>query len=116
MNIAHKLLQISILLAKDRLVAVLKKMSVTRIASIERHGIPGQELSHHPCDWDSPRSQEKVSVVAKQGPCVARGGAPDQDLAKTIEKGIAILIGSKDRGSLNPEDHYMVERPGCIYS
>jgi hypothetical protein len=86
MNIPDKLLQIGILLAKDRLVTVLKKMPVTRIASVKRHGIPGQELSHHPGDWDSPRSQEKVSVVAKQGPCVARGGAPDQDLAKTIEK------------------------------
>jgi hypothetical protein len=57
-----------------------------------------------------------MSVVAKQGPCVARGGTPDQNLAKTFEKRIAILIGPKDRGLLNPADHYMVERPWSIYS
>jgi hypothetical protein len=116
MDITHKLLQISLFFAKDRLVAVLEKMAMTTITAVEGYGIPGQEFPHHACDRDSSRSQKKMSMVAEQSPRVARGGAPDQDLTQPIKEGIAIFIGSEDRCPVDPSDHHMVECPRGIYS
>jgi hypothetical protein len=108
MDIAHKLLQVDIFLAKDRLVTVLEKMPMATITSVEGHGIPRQELPHQAGDGNCSCSEKKMSMIAKQRPCVARGRASHQDSAQSIKEGLAIFIVSKDHSPVDPSDHHMV--------
>jgi len=46
MNIAEKFFKIYILLADDRFVSVLKKLSMAAILSVKIDGMPGKQPSH----------------------------------------------------------------------
>jgi len=91
-------------------------MPVTRITPVKGHGITGQELSHDAGNGNFSCSEKKMSMIGKQRPCVARGRTCHQDSAKSIKKGLAIFIVSKNRCPVDPSDHHMVERPRRVYS
>jgi len=57
-----------------------------------------------------------MRVIAKQCPCVAGSGTPNQQFVQALNKIIAIAIVSKDHPPFDPPDDYMMQGPWSIYS
>ena len=50
MDIADQFEKVAVLLAKNRLVTVLKKVTETLVSAVIAHGVTGQKPLHNNCD------------------------------------------------------------------
>jgi hypothetical protein len=60
-------------LATNGFVAILKKMPVAAMLLVEAYGMASQKAAHDRCNRHSSGTQQWVSVVAQQRPCIAGG-------------------------------------------
>ena len=65
MDICNELRQVGILFAKNRFIAVLKKMPMPAMPSVEPHRITGRKPAHDGCNWNLPGAQKKVDVLCE---------------------------------------------------
>ena len=70
MDIGHQLLQISVLLAENGFVPVLKKVPVAAVSAVEAYRIAGQKAAHDRGDRTASGAQKQMGVIGHQRPCV----------------------------------------------
>ena len=66
MNIPNQLLQVYIFFAKDGLIAILEKMTMTAMSPVETDCISGQKLPHQPGYGEHSGSEKKMRVISEQ--------------------------------------------------
>jgi len=91
-------------------------MSMPMIPTVKGDSIPGQKPSHNSGNRYFSCSQEKMHVIAQQGPCVARSGTSEQQVAKAIKKSVPITVASKDYPPFDPSNDNVMQRRWCVYS
>ena len=96
MDIAHQLQEVSVFLAEDGFVAVLKKMSVASVSAIETTGISCQQPAHHTGNRDISSTEQQMEVVGQQGPCVAWRLGFGQDHAQTPYEVVSVQVFPKN--------------------
>ena len=70
MYVGDQLFEISVLLTKDRFIAVSKKMSVSAMPSVELDCIAGQKSAHNRCDRNGSSTKKQLHVIGHQRPRV----------------------------------------------
>ena len=58
-------------LAEDRLVAVLKQVTVTSVAFVERDGVAGEKTGHQRGYRNGSGAKKEMGVVSEDRPCIA---------------------------------------------
>jgi hypothetical protein len=86
------------------------------ISMIESYRVAGQKPSHYSRNRYISCSQEEMCMIAEQGPCIARRGTSQQQIAESLKKSVPITTVAKDHSLFDPSDDYMVQRPWSVYS
>jgi len=63
MNVSDQLQQVRILLAQNRLIAVLKKVALAVVTPVKLLGIAGQQPAHDGDYWGRAGPQQQMDVV-----------------------------------------------------
>ena len=116
MNITHPLFQVWVFLAKNRFVAVLKKLTVPAIFAVEACGIARQEPLHHRGDRRPTRAKQQMDMIEHEHPSKALGLRLGNDGGKPINKTLAIGIRPKDLPAFDPAHDDRIHRPRCVDS
>jgi len=109
MDVTNQFPEIDVFLADDGFLAVLKKLPVPLVASIEIDHIPCQKPYHQGREPCTPRSQQKMGMVGEKGPCVADGTCSGQQIGETIHHVIAVFIVSEDLPAFNAANPHVVD-------
>ena len=96
MDIAHQFQEVSIFLAEDGFVAVLKKMSVASVSAIETAGVSCQQPAHDTGNRDIPGTEQQMEVVGQQCPRVAWRLGFRQDHAQTPYEVVSVQVIPKN--------------------
>jgi len=119
MNIADRLQQIRVLLAQDRLVAVLKKWPMATMPTIELNRIPCQKSSHDTGYGRSAGARQQVSMVRYQRPHKAISSRLGQNSTQSGDERIPFRVVAKDLLPLNSSQDNVVTRSrrvNCSFS
>ena len=116
MNIAHQLKKIGILLAEDRLVAILKQVPLAIMTQVEADCMACHQSSHDPGKGSSAGSQEQVKVVGQQRPGVTGRARLFENDPQSLQKRSSVLLIPEDRCSANTPGDNVVKRPRRVYS
>ena len=114
MDVTNQFAEINVFLADDEFIAVLKKLPVPLVPSIEIDHIPCQKSSHQGRQPCTPRSEQKMSMGGEKGPSVADGICSGQQIGETIHHVIAVSIVSEYLPAFNAANHYVVDYAGGI--
>ena len=71
MDISDKFKEVRFFLAEDRLVAVLKEVTVTSVALVERDGVTGEKASHQRGNRNGSAAKKEMDVVSEDRPRIA---------------------------------------------
>jgi hypothetical protein len=116
MDINHEMLEISILLAHDRLVPVLKELPAAPMTVVETHHVSGEQPPHQNADASWPAAKQKVGVVVQKRPGVASRARLRQQRAQPLQHVLAVVVLSKNFAPFDPTDHHVLQNPGRIQS
>ncbi len=109
MNIADQLSKIVVLLADDRLVAVLKQRAMAVMAAIIGLGIPGEEAPHKRGQPVRATAHYKMGMGGQQRPGINRGLERERELTEPVDKVTAIVDIVHDLPSLDAAEDDMME-------
>jgi hypothetical protein len=71
MDISDKFKKVGFFLAEERLVAVLKQVTVTSVALVERDGVAGEKAGHQRGNRNGSGAKKEMDVVSEDRPCIA---------------------------------------------
>ncbi len=114
MDVTNQFPEIDVFLADDGFIAVLKKLPVALIPSIEIDHIPCQKPPHQGREPSTPRSEKKMGMVGEKGPGVADGICSGQQIGETIHHVIAVFVVAEYLPAFNAANHHVVDYPGSI--
>ena len=72
-NVAHQFQKVRFFLAENRLVTILKEMSVTLVTAVEANGVAGQQAPHDGCHRYPAGLKENVAMIWNKCPGKAAG-------------------------------------------
>jgi hypothetical protein len=87
-----------------------------QVTAIEANRIPREKPSHHIRKLHLTGPEQEMSVVGKQCPSVAGGSVFREEIPKTFNKILSILLIPKDLPPLYAADNHMVYHTGRIQS
>jgi len=110
MNVTYQFKKISVFLAKNRFVTVLKQMSMSTVTQIEADRITGQKTPHYGRDGDLSGFQQEMEMVGDQSPSVTPGCGLRQQYRQTTDKVGSVVVVFEDRSALYSSANNVVER------
>ena len=116
MNVAYQFQKVGVLVTKDRLIPILKEMTVASILPVVPDGIAGQQGAHEAGDPLVAAEQEEMYVIVHQGPGQNLGSRSFNEWGNAAQKLFPVPVISKEFGPINPAHHDVVERAGGIQS
>jgi hypothetical protein len=114
MNITNQLRQVSILLAHDGFIPILKQMTMPPMTPVEFHGIPCQQFPHARRQRPPLGLTEDMKMVGQKGPRINIHRVLFHQFLQSIDKIEPILIIEKDLPFLDAPPHHMVQNPWSI--
>ena len=84
MDVADQPQQVGIGIAEDRMIAVLKQMSGSLMAAIERDGVTGEQTAHDRCQAASAGTQQQMKVIGHQRPGQTGGAGFEQQGGEAV--------------------------------
>lgn len=105
-------IKLGVLFAKDRLIAILKQVPISPMATIVGHGVTRQQPPHEPREPLNAAPQQNMKVIGHEGPRIntrlpLRGEPPH-----TGDERVTIVIILKYPSLLYPSDNHMMKCPG----
>jgi hypothetical protein len=104
-DVSHQLQQVHVLLAKHRLVSILKDMPMTAMAAIELASIPCKQSPHDRGQGCGAGSQQKMNVIGQQGPGKASRMAAGKNLSEAIYEALTVALVPEYLPSLDSTNH-----------
>ena len=114
MDIGHQLPGISVLLAENRFVAVLKKVPVAAIPAAEAHRIAGQKPAHDRGNRAASGTQKQMGMIRHPRPCATDRSGLRKALRKPFEKILPVYITDEDRSPVDSTNDDMMQSTGGI--
>ena len=116
MDITDQLQEIGLVFTNDRFVAILKEMPVSPVAPVESDGITGHEASHGPAQMNVFASEQEMKMVWKQCPRITMDSAHIQNVSKTGQEILIVLLVPENPGPLNSPGHDVLEKAWGVKS
>jgi hypothetical protein len=116
MDVPDKFLEVRILLADNRFVAVLEQMSTPSVPMVEHHRIPREEAAYECGETSQAAPHEEVRVVGEERPGVNRGGSRPGHVAKAADEFGPILVIPDNRTAVEAAHDHVVQCPGNVES
>ena len=114
MNIPDEFQKIGILLAQDRLLAVLKQVPVSSVSAIELAGVPGQNPSHDRGERRLAGPKKEMKVVGQERPRIAgRLGLP-KNRPEPPKECLVVRPGEEDPAPLYSPGDDVVNGPWSV--
>ena len=101
MDITHEFEKVSVFLAKNGFVPVLKQMAVPAMSPVITLGMTGQQPPHDGSHGHRAGSQKQMKMVGDKRPCIARRLSFFQNQGQALYKVMAILIIIKYPAAFN---------------
>jgi hypothetical protein len=116
MEVPHQLKEIRLFLYDDRLIAILKQVPASSMASVEDPRVAREERPHAPGQRAIPRADEEVEVIRQEGPRVDGEGARLRETRQASDEVIPVAIIPEDELPIESSRHHMVQDPRSIES
>lgn len=114
MNVPDELEEVAVLLANDRFVTVLEKMTDALVTTIEADSIPRQQTAHERSERALIGTKKEVKMIGDEGPGQTVGPGLLEQSRKPVNKGLPIMIIDKDRGFFDAPDDDMLQNTGDV--
>lgn len=114
MDVADQFEQISITIANDRFIAVLKQVTGAAVAAIEIDRIAGEQATHEMGKIALARTQQEVEMIGQQCPGKTIGMGSNQQCREAIEKPAAVVIVKENVAAVDPTYDDVLEQVGEI--
>ncbi len=108
MNVGDKLLQVRILLTENGLVAIVKKVPVPAMPSVECYRIPGQKAAHDRCDRNRSCAKKQMHVIVHQRPSETSCPRFLHQTGESSDKILPVLIIVKNPITVDASNHDVV--------
>lgn len=109
MDISHKLPEISILLANDGFVSILKKLAVPGVSAVEIDCITRQKPLHELGDASLTAPKKKVGVIGHEHPCVTDRFSFWKQDRKPLKEILPVSIIFEERATFYSSNNDMVQ-------
>ena len=116
MDIADQFQKIRLLLAKDRFVPILEKVSMTAVAAVEADPVSGQEPSHDGGDGGGAGLQQKMEMVGDQSPSITASRCLGKNRTHPGDEIFAIQIITENLAAFQAAADDMLESAGGVYT
>ena len=116
MHVTDQLQQVQFFLAEDRLITILKQVSMSAMPAIESDGIASQKAAHDRGNGNRPGLQQQVKMIRDQRPGQAFGGCFGAKGRQVADEIVSIDIVLKDRTALDATTNNVVEGTRGIYA
>jgi len=108
-NISHKLEEVFVLIANDRLVTVLEEVSASVVAQVECDSIAREKTTHESRQGYLARTDEEMEVIGEKSPSEADGVGFLQQRGKTLDEKAPVVIVQEDITALYTSNDYMLK-------
>jgi serine/threonine-protein kinase HipA len=105
-----------VLLTQNGFVAILKKLTMTLVFTIEPTRVAHKKATHESRNGNRAGSQQQVNVIIEHGPSKAIDTRLWNQNRQPVYKVFTIVIGSEYIPQFDSPNDYMVQRPWRIYS
>jgi hypothetical protein len=116
MNVTHQFQQVDVLLAQNRLVAVLEEVAVSTVSAVIPKGVTGQKPSHDRRDGNCSGPEQEVKMIGNKCPGIATCFGFFQDTSESNQKIVSVGIVLEYLSSFNAPGNDVVEGSRSIYS
>lgn len=113
-DIGHQLPEIRILFAENRLVAVLKKVTVAAVPAVEAYRVASQKPAHDRGDRTASGVQKQMGMIRHQRPCVTIRLGLRQVPRKPLEEILPAHVIDEDRSPVDSSNDDMMQSTGGI--
>jgi hypothetical protein len=96
--------EIGIFLAENRLVTILKELTVTVMSPVEGNRMTSKKAGHDGVEGSLACFQDQMNVIAEESPCVTRRVGFGKHLPDSLDKTVFVDIVTEDQSPLNPPD------------
>jgi hypothetical protein len=115
-NITDKFEQITLLLAKNRFIAVLEKVAAPLMSPVKADCVPGEYFPHQITQRSVPGTDQEMKVVGEKGPGQALTTGLEQSLFEPAKKIVAVPFAEKNLLTIMAADDNVVDSAGEVDS